>query len=223
MIALIDKIIILIAFPLLLCLGVIICILKILFDGRPIFYLSARYSNFENSFVSIKFRSMTNKKQLIEREVKKYSDGGFQVIPLSSEVYTRFGKFLEYTQLVELPQIVNCLRGDLYLVGARPLPKENLVKLHQDFGQELVNERGCRKGGIAGAAQMMGKAELNVKQRLEIEAMEAKFLKDGNSLLRISIYLLILFGTFLFIVRRKPCKPINEIVLKTFEQHTHLK
>lgn len=223
MLGIIDKILILMASPILVIMGVLVLLLKVFFDGLPIFYLSVRYSSFEQSFVSIKFRSMVNDTDLIKNEIQKHDNDGFLSIPLSAKIYTKFGKILEKTQLVELPQFINCLKGDLYLVGARPLPKEILVKLNHDYGEELLNSRGCRKGGIAGLAQMIGKSELNAKQRLEIEAIEAKFLKDGNWLVRIYIYFLILFGNFLFILRQKPCKLINGFVLKTFEQQSHLK
>ena len=142
MLGIIDKILILMASPILIIMGVLIVLLKIVFDGMPIFYMSVRYSSFEKSFVSIKFRSMINNTDLIENEIQKYNKSGFQAIPTSAKVYSKLGRILAKTQLVELPQLLNCLNGDLYLVGARPLPKHILIELGQKFGAEIIQKRG---------------------------------------------------------------------------------
>ena len=67
------------------------------------------------------------------------------------------------------------MKGDLYLVGARPLPKHILMELSQEFGFENILKRGVRKGGLTGTAQIMGKFNLIPINRLKIEMAEAQF------------------------------------------------
>lgn len=220
MLGIIDKVLILMASPILIFFGVLIVILKFIFDGRPIFFISVRYSSIDKSFLSIKFRSMINDTDFIKHKIKKYNKSGFETIPISENVYSRFGRILEKTQLVELPQLLNCLKGDLNLVGARPLPIENIIKLTDEFGVELVNARCYPKGGITGLAQIMGKSELNPEERLKIEVMESKFLYRGKWWNRLLVYFMVIFGTFLFVVRNKPCKLINDFILKKLNINT---
>lgn len=79
---------------------------------------------------------------MIKKEIRKYEGAGFQDIPLPAKIYTRLGKFLEQMQLAELPRIVNCLKDNLYLVGARPLPIENFINLNQIFWVDQLKARG---------------------------------------------------------------------------------
>ena len=199
MLGIIDKILILMASPILIIMGVLIVLLKIVFDGMPIFYMSVRYSSFEKSFVSIKFRSMINNTDLIENEIQKYNKSGFQAIPTSAKIYIRFGRILKETQFVELPQLINCLKGYLYLVGSQPLPKHILIELGQKFGAEIIQKRGLRKGGLTGTAQITSKFILTPIDRLKIEAAEAQFFLDASWKSQILVYFSILVGSVFFV------------------------
>ena len=109
-ISLLDKLLIFTTLPVWIVSLGLISLLKLTIDGRPVFYTSARYSSLENHFIVLKFRTMKNDQKMIDTEVSKYSNGGYQYIPLESNLYTSFGRFLERTQLVELPQIINCIK-----------------------------------------------------------------------------------------------------------------
>jgi lipopolysaccharide/colanic/teichoic acid biosynthesis glycosyltransferase len=221
MIGLIDKIIILIAFPILIIFGVLIVVLKVIFDGLPIFYLSVRYSSFEKYFVSIKFKSMVNNADLIKNEIQKFDEGGFQTIPLSAKIYTRFGRILEKTQLVELPQLINCLKGDLFLVGARPLPKHILMELSQKFGSENILKRGLRKGGLTRTAKIMGKFNLIPINRLKIETAEAQFFLDAYWKSQIFVHFFILIETLFFVSTGSAPKKFIGFILKKLDPYMH--
>ena len=75
----------------------------------------------------IKFRTMVkdakSKKYGLE---KKYMVKGYLDIPLEAEVYTPIGRFLEKTQLVEVPQVLHVLSGKISFIGNRPLPQKNI-------------------------------------------------------------------------------------------------
>lgn len=213
-----DKLIIVVSLPFAISLGIPLCLLKLIFDGKPVFYKSVRYVDIKKPIVVFKFRTMRTNQEIINKEVRKYEAGGFQDIPLTSHVYTKFGRFLERTQLVELPQILNCLKGDMSLVGARPLPKGNFQEIIKLFGHEKVAVRGSRRSGLAGTAQMMGKSYLTNEQRFNIELLEAKFFINGTKAQKCLIYILIIFGTMLYVFRKRPSKRMNEFILSKMRQ-----
>lgn len=96
--------------PLLLILSlVVLCNM-----GAPIFFKQKRVGKNEKIFTMYKFRTMNNKK-----------DENGNLLPDDQRV-TRFGKFLRSTSLDELPELFNILKGDLSIIGPRPLLVEYL-------------------------------------------------------------------------------------------------
>jgi lipopolysaccharide/colanic/teichoic acid biosynthesis glycosyltransferase len=82
---------------------------------------------------------------------------------------TRFGNFLRVTSLDELPQLINVLRGDLSLVGPRPiLPQE--VKLIRGRSSLLHSV----KSGVTGLWQVSGRSNLSFEERIELEMFYAQ-------------------------------------------------
>lgn len=82
--------------------------------GAPIFFKQKRVGKNEKIFTMYKFRTMSNKKD---------KDGN--LLPDEQRV-TKFGKFLRSTSLDELPELINILKGDLSIIGPRPLLVEYL-------------------------------------------------------------------------------------------------
>ena len=219
MIGLIDKFIILIASPILIIFWVLILLLKVIFNGFPIFYMSVRFSRFEKSFLSIKFRSMINNTDLIENEIQKYNKSDFQAVPTSAKIYIRFGRILKETQFVELPQLINCLKGYLYLVGSQPLPKHILIELGQKFDTEIIEKRGLRKGGLTGTAQIMDKFNLIPINRLKIKMNDVHFYSDAYWKSQILVYFSILIGTFIFVFTSSAPKKLTGFILKKIDPY----
>jgi len=155
---------------------VLMLIQKIANPG-PIFYISKRLSRFSEPIDCIKFRSMGahyGKKDAAEefhdmgrddlaREYKKHHKVE------SDPRITRFGKFLRVTSLDELPQLINVLRGDLSLVGPRPiLPQE--VKFSENRAALLHSVQS----GVTGLWQVSGRSELSFDERIELELFYAQ-------------------------------------------------
>lgn len=93
---------------------VVLCILELIFHGKPVFYGTKRPGKNGEIFHLYKFRSMTNECD---------NDGWL----LSEEKrLTKFGHFIRKTSLDELPELLNIIKGDMSIIGPRPLLVEYL-------------------------------------------------------------------------------------------------
>ena len=149
---------------------------KVLNPG-PVFYRSKRLSRFSKPIELYKFRSMGAQYGKKDASLE-FEDMGRE--DLAAEYrknhkvendprITRFGKFLRDTSLDELPQFINVLRGDLSLVGPRPiLPQE--VK----FNRARTALLHSVKSGVTGLWQVSGRSELSFEERIELELYYAQ-------------------------------------------------
>ncbi len=165
---------------LLVPLGIIILIiasLQKIFNPGPVFYMSKRLSQFSKPINLFKFRTMGaqygKKDASLEFEdmgrpdlAKEYRQN--HKVTNDPRV-TKFGQFLRSTSLDELPQLFNVIRGDLSLVGPRPiLPQE--VK----FNQARTALLHSVKSGVTGLWQVSGRSELSFDERIELELYYAQ-------------------------------------------------
>lgn len=120
--------------------------------GRPVLFRQKRPGLHGRPFVLYKFRTMTE-----ERD----RDGEL----LSDDVrLTRFGKWLRRLSLDELPQLINVMKGDLSLVGPRPLLMEYLPLYSSEEAR-----RHEVKPGITGWAQVNGRNAISWQQKLGLD------------------------------------------------------
>jgi exopolysaccharide biosynthesis polyprenyl glycosylphosphotransferase len=194
----VSFILIIVTSPLLLA----IFIIKKLVDRGPAFYISKRLSRFSEPIGLIKFRSMgaqygtkdaadefiaMGRKDLAKEYEKnrKIED---------DPRITMFGVWLRKTSIDELPQIFNVLRGDISLVGPRPiLPQE--VKMARGRTALLHSV----KSGMTGLWQVSGRSELSFDDRIELELFYAQ---NWTFWLDVKI----LFKTFWIVVRGRGAK-----------------
>lgn len=134
--------------PLLLVLMILIRI-KL---GGPVFFTQERPGLGGRAFKMVKFRSMTNER-----------DEHGQLLPDQLRI-TTLGRFLRRTSLDELPELFNVLRGDMSVIGPRPL----LMK-YLPFYTEREMKRHQVRPGITGWAQVNGRNLLNWDKRLEMD------------------------------------------------------
>ena len=161
---------------------IVISFISLIIQGWPILYISKRMVSSEKEVKIYKFRTMVNDAKSDKYGLEnKYMKNGYLDIPLTSEVYTSFGKFLEKTQFVELPQVVYVLLGKISFVGNRPLPRNNVELLKEQFPNDW-HKRFDSPAGLTGISQVVGKLILNPEQRLELESLYSKVYQEGNVL-----------------------------------------
>ncbi len=136
---------------------IVITILVRIKLGSPVLFKQDRPGLNEKIFKMYKFRTMTDEK-----------DKGGNLLP-DAERLTKFGKFLRSTSLDEIPEFFNILRGDMSLIGPRPLLVEYLNYYTND-----EKKRHNVRPGISGWAQVNGRNSLSWEEkfRYDIEYVE---------------------------------------------------
>jgi len=155
----------------------ILIILQSIFNPGPIFYVSKRLSKFSEPVDLIKFRSMNAKYGSRDAAVE-FREMGREDLAKEYEKnrkvendprITQFGRFLRASSLDELPQLFNVLRGDLSLVGPRPiLPQET------NFSPTRTALLHSVKSGVTGLWQVSGRSNLSFDERIELELFYAQ-------------------------------------------------
>lgn len=161
--------------------------LAIKLDSRgPVFFVQRRVGRDRELFPMVKFRTMIDRRAEEIDQVKE--------APLQGDRdprITRVGRFLRKTSLDEVPQLWNILRGEMSLVGPRPLLPEQLPAVPSKF-----EDRFRVRPGVTGLAQVMGRQALDWPEKLRFDAEYARRpTLRGN--------LRILFRTAVMVFRRE--------------------
>jgi lipopolysaccharide/colanic/teichoic acid biosynthesis glycosyltransferase len=168
----IDVILLFFALPLFLFLFPIISILILIFDGTPIIYSQLRVGLYGNEFKLYKFRTMSilSNDSIHQNHYERLSENK-KIEPSltpdnpirieNDDRITKVGNMLRKTSLDELPNIINVLIGNMSFVGPRPL-----VKYESDLYGKYLEERNSVKPGITGLAQIQGRLDLSLQERL---------------------------------------------------------
>lgn len=156
----IDTVLIVATAPLTLSTAAIAAVLVRVNLGRPVLFRQDRVGLDGNSFQLLKFRSMLSE---TDPRGMTLSD---------DERLTGFGRLLRRSSMDELPQLLNVLRGDMSLVGPRPL----LVRYMPHY-TETERVRHSVRPGITGAAQVSGRNFLDWDERL---ALDAKYAREAT-------------------------------------------
>lgn len=148
----VDFILSLIAILVLSPIFLIVAILVRMKLGSPVIFKQKRPGLNERVFMMYKFRTMTDEK-----------DENGELLPDSVRL-TKFGKFLRSTSLDELPELFNILKGDMSIIGPRPLLEQYLP---------LYNEHQKRRHevrpGLSGLAQVSGRNAISWEEKFKLD------------------------------------------------------
>ena len=160
--------------------------------GSPVLFCQKRPGKDGKIFIMYKFRTMTN-------EV----DEKGELLP-DSERLTKFGKLLRSTSLDELPELINVFRGDMSIVGPRPLLVEYLPLYN-----ELQKHRHDVKPGITGYAQVNGRNTLGWDEKFKLDVWYTQ---------NISFWLdvKILFDTIRIVFKREGISSESSVTMEKF-------
>ena len=173
---------------------ILIAILVKLSSPGSVFYIQKRVGRNYREFGCIKFRTMyKDADDLLPNLLEKY--------PLMRKEFekdfklrqdpriTKLGRFLRRSSLDELPQFFNVLKGEMSVVGPRPIVSNEIIK-YSLFMEEVISVRP----GLTGLWQVSGRNNLSYKKRVELDFFYAR---NRNFLLDLEIIILTL-GVLLF-------------------------
>ena len=177
------------ALPLLIIVAILIQISM----GRPIIFCQLRTGKDAQPFKLYKFRTMTN----------KYDEHN-NLLPDEKRM-TKIGRFIRSTSIDELPQLINVLKGDISIVGPRPLLMD-YVALYND----RQKQRLFVKPGITGLAQISGRNSLSWERKFKYDVWYVK-----HQSMKLDCY--IIAKTVIKVLLRKDICAQNHVTTKPFK------
>jgi lipopolysaccharide/colanic/teichoic acid biosynthesis glycosyltransferase len=168
----VDCLFCILAAPFALALGCLISLL-IMRDGGPVIYSQRRVGLHGREFSCLKFRSMVPGADARLEELLACDPAAraqwdrFQKLAKDPRI-TSFGRFIRATSLDELPQLINVWRGDMSIVGPRPILAEQIGLYGQDFTTYCA-----MRPGITGLWQISGRANRTFAERVRLDVQYA--------------------------------------------------
>lgn len=172
---------------------VVIAILIKIKLGSPIIFKQERPGLNEKIFTMYKFRTMTNDR-----------DENGKLLPNEMRL-TKFGKLLRSTSLDELPELFNVLKGDMSLIGPRPL-LVSYLPLYNEFQRKRHEVRP----GLSGLAQISGRNAISWEEKFELDVKYVENITFINDLK-------IMFSTIKKVVVREGVNSDTTVVAEPFK------
>jgi len=188
-----DAILAIIALILLSPVLVIVALLVRMKLGSPVIFKQQRPGYNGVIFEMYKFRTMTSEK-----------DNNGELLPNHLRL-TKFGKVLRATSLDELPELFNILKGDMSIIGPRPL----LVEYLPLYNEEQKRRHDVRPG-LSGLAQVNGRNAISWEEKFEYDI---QYVSNISFLLDIKIVIL----TFLKVFKREGVNKNENITMEKFK------
>jgi exopolysaccharide production protein ExoY len=152
--------------------------------GGPVIYVHRRVGRGGQMFPCLKFRTMVPDaehalRELLESNPELQAEWVRDHKLRHDPRVTRLGRFLRRTSLDELPQLVNVLRGEMSLVGPRPVVREELLRYGKNVGMYLA-----ARPGITGLWQVTGRNDTDYRRRV---VLDTYYVRNQNLLLDLYI------------------------------------
>ncbi|HYI61146.1 MAG TPA: sugar transferase [Acidimicrobiales bacterium] len=149
---------------------VLVLFILVRLDGGPAFFKQRRVGQGGRVIEISKFRSMA-----VDAETRLHADpelyakylvNGFKLPADEDPRLSQWGRFLRSSSLDELPQLISVLKGDMSMVGPRPIVEAELVEYASRQAQEAYLSA---RPGLTGLWQVSGRSSLNYQQRVELD------------------------------------------------------
>lgn len=183
-----DIVLSVLAFVPLLIISIPVAIAILIEDGYPIFYTQTRVGKDKKEFTLYKFRSMKKNAEEIHEQMKlEYGvdEVSFKLKDEDDPRVLKVGHVIRKFNIDELPQLINIIKGDMSLVGPRPLPKYEADDTDQFYGNKY-DLRYRVPQGLTCYWQVADRANVTYEDRME---MDCKYAKEAN--LRIDVKLVV--------------------------------
>ena len=168
----------------------IAAVISVISQGFPIFFHHERLGRDGFPFTMVKFRTMDNGHSLSAKH---------DITRL-----THWGRVLRRTSIDELPVLFNVIKGDMSLVGPRPMPTKYLAR----FNKSQIKRLNV-KPGITGLAQVTGRNSLSWEEKFELDV---KYVKQ-NSLIG---DLIIILKTLFTVIKGKDIEASDQEIMPEF-------
>ncbi|MCC6750459.1 MAG: exopolysaccharide biosynthesis polyprenyl glycosylphosphotransferase [Deltaproteobacteria bacterium] len=176
-----GALLLLLAAPVLLAIALAIRLL----DGSPVLFRQQRVGHYGRRFGMLKFRTMVPEAEAQQPALKEASPQDGPTFKLTADPrVTSLGRFLRRTSLDELPQLINVLRGEMSLVGPRPLPIGEQQQIRGWYRRRLT-----MKPGLTGLWQVSGRSQLGFDEWMR---MDLKYVDEWSLALDLKLLLLTL-------------------------------
>ena len=171
----------------------ILAILVKLDSKGPVFYAHTRKGKNRSDIKIYKFRTMySNSDEIFESFSDEQKEEYYKNFKLDNDPrVTKIGDFLRRTSLDEIPQLANVLKGDLSLVGPRPIVEKEICKYGQ-YADKLFSVIP----GITGYWQSHGRSDTSYEERIE---MDMYYIDNRSILLDIKI----MFKTVISVIKKE--------------------
>ncbi|WP_445717620.1 sugar transferase [Flavobacterium sp.] len=188
-----DFVIVLFAFLLISPIFILLTLGLMVSNGGNPFFFQKRPGKNNRIFTIIKFKTMNDKR-----------DANGNLLP-DFQRLTPFGSFVRKLSLDEVPQLLNVIKGDMSLIGPRPL----LVSYLPLYSKEQ-NRRHEVRPGITGWAQVNGRNAISWEQKFQYDVW---YVENTSFLLDLKI----IYLTILKVVRREDINNSEEVTMKPFK------
>jgi lipopolysaccharide/colanic/teichoic acid biosynthesis glycosyltransferase len=133
-------------------------LIKVSSPDGPIFFVQTRVGYNRRHFKMVKFRTMVPDAEERQKELERLNEAQGAVFKIKHDPrVTALGRFLRKTSIDELPQLLNVLKGDMSLVGPRPLPLRDAAR----FDEKWLQRRWSVKPGLTCLWQVNGRQHDN--------------------------------------------------------------
>lgn len=170
---LLDIVLCTLALVLLVPVYVVVAVLIVKEDGRPVIFAQDRNGLNGKVFRMYKFRSMCRNAQEMHKDLLKENELDGAAFKMKDDPrVTGVGKFIRKTSIDELPQLLNVIKGDMSIVGPRPLPTYETARC-----SDYQNQRLLVKPGLTCYWQCSGRSDIGFDEWMELDL---KYIREAG-------------------------------------------